>query len=56
MLFEDESKKQEAEGEYRQYLNLAAADANDRVRIERRLEKLTSPPLANTKQAQTDKK
>lgn len=43
MLYEDESKKSEAETEYREYLKLASADANDRARIERRLEKLATP-------------
>jgi predicted Zn-dependent protease len=56
MLYESESKKTEAEAEYREYLKLAAADANDRARIGRRLEKLASSPLSNTKQANTEKK
>jgi predicted Zn-dependent protease len=56
MLYEDEFKKTEAEAEYREYLKLAAADANDRVRIDRRLEKLTSSPVSNTKPANTEKK
>ena len=56
MLYEDESKKTEAEAEYREYLKLAAADANDRLRIDRRLEKLASSPVSNTKQANTEKK
>jgi predicted Zn-dependent protease len=56
MLYEAESKKTEAETEYREYLKLAVADANDRVRIDRRLEKLASSPASNMKQANTDKK
>lgn len=48
MLYEDESKKTEAEAAYREYLKLAAADANDRVRIERRLEKLAASTVSNT--------
>jgi len=54
MLYEDESKKTEAEAEYRQYLNLAAPDANDRVRIDRRLERLSSSPISKTKPANTE--
>ncbi len=56
MLYEDESKKIEAESEYREYLKLAAADASDRVRIDRRLEKLASSTVSNTKPANAEKK
>lgn len=42
MLYEEESKPPEAAVEYRQYLNLAPADAPDRLRIERRLNNIQS--------------
>lgn len=44
MLYEDESKRVEAQAEYREYLKLAPPDAIDRLRIARRLEKLQSKP------------
>jgi hypothetical protein len=56
MLYEDESMKAEAEAEYREYLKLAAAGANDRVRIDRRLEKLAGSPVSNTTQPSTERK
>lgn len=56
MLYEDESKKTEAETEHREYLRLAAPDTNDRVRIERRLERLANWPVSDTKQAKTEKR
>lgn len=40
MLYDEESRKPDAAAEYRAYLNLAPADAVDRLRIERRLEKV----------------
>ena len=41
MLYQDEGRVEEAAREYRRYLELAPAQAADRLRIERRLEALT---------------
>ena len=40
MLYDEETRNAEAAAEYRSYLNLAPQDAVDRLRIERRLEKV----------------
>jgi len=40
MLYEEQSRNADAAREYKRYLDLAPADALDRLRIERRLEKL----------------
>ena len=56
MLYEAESKTAEARAEYREYLTLAPADANDRERIGRRLEKLVGSADSKAKQVNMEKK
>ncbi len=48
-LYEDEGKREQAAAEYRQYLKLAAPNAVDRLRIERRIGALEGAPGAPAK-------